>query len=121
MANELEVSLSFTYEKGLVKEERSISRQKIDVAGKLVRAGVQNVGTSEEALDLGGVSSGGYCFLRNLSETSGNTIMVRQSSADDDLIRLDPGEFAFFRLEASAPYVIAATEAADMEIVLLSA
>lgn len=122
MANELTIGMSLEYEKGLKTISKAISNLPITVTGTVTKEGVQSVGSSEEAIDLGGVSAGGYCFLRNLSENGSAYLSVRQATSASDLIRMGPGEFCLFRLDddATAPYVIASSGSIDMEIILLS-
>ncbi len=122
VSNQLKIGMSLSYEKGLKKISKAISNFPITVTGTVTKEGVQNVGNSEEAIDLGGVSAGGYCFLRNLAETGTAYLSVRQATSASDLIRMGPGEFCLFRLDddATAPFVIASSGTIDMEIILLS-
>lgn len=120
MANELTLSVEFAYAKGVVSKEVKVANLRVTVTGTKLVDQVQNIGTSEEAIDIGDVSPGGYMFARNLDST--NFISIRQATAASDLVRLDPGECALFRLDddATAPFAIADTAACDLEFILLS-
>lgn len=79
----------------------------------------QEIGTSEEALDLGDISTGGWFFARNLDTT--NYVELRSGTGATDFVRLNAGEFCLFRIsgDASAPYAIANTAAVDLEYALV--
>jgi hypothetical protein len=120
VSNELTLSVTMTYKSGKIDRSVSVANLSRDVSGAVMAHVIQNVGSSEEALDLSGVAAGGYVFMRNLDAT--NFISVRQATSASDLIRLDPGDVALFRLDddATAPFVIADTAACDLEFWLLS-
>ena len=75
----------------------------------------QNIGTSEEAITLGEVTSPGWAFFINRDET--NFIELRVATGGAKFAKLKPGEFAFLRLGsgAQAPYAIADTAACQLE------
>lgn len=89
----------------------------IDVSGAQVMDNVQNIGTSEEAILLGDVASGGYWFVQNLDAT--NFVELRSGTGATDFIKLLAGEWAIFRTsgDASAPYAIADTGACNVRFV----
>ncbi len=120
MANELTITISLTYERGKTKLSVQENNLQVDVTGDLAIQHVQNVGTSEVAIDLGGVTAGGYMFARNLDST--NYVEIRSGTSATDVIRLKAGEVALFRLSAdsTAPFAIADTAAVDLEYLLLS-
>ena len=71
---------------------------------------VWNVGTSEESLTaFGGITNGGLCWVKNLDLT--NYIDIGPATTVY-LIRLKPGEFAFFRLLPAADLFAKANTAA---------
>jgi hypothetical protein len=121
MADELTVSALFAYAKGGVSLELNIKDLSIDVTGTVLEHQVQNIGTTEEALDIGATGAGGYCIMVNRDTT--NFVSIRQATGAADLIRLKAGEVAMFRLDddATAPFAIADTAACDLEFMLLSA
>ena len=58
MANELTITVSATYKKGNVAEfSRTLTAKKVTVSANLGVYHIQNIGTSEEALDLGALMS----------------------------------------------------------------
>lgn len=120
MANELRLTATFSYEKGDASIDEQVSNLGVDVTGSVVAAGVQEIGTSEEALGLNGVTTGGYLFIKNLDDT--NYVSIRSGTGATDLVRLKAGEFAIFRVDSSssAPFAIANTAAVNVRYVLLS-
>ena len=121
MANEVTLSVSLNYVRGKTNITVEESNLNVDVTGDLLVHHVQNVGfASEEALDLGGVTAGGYMFARNLDAT--NFVSIRSGTGATNVIKLKPGEVALFRLSdaATAPFAIADTAAVDLEYLLLS-
>lgn len=119
MANEITAKASITFTKSKATVTMDIGTLQIDVTGSQFIHNVQSVGTSEEAILLGDAGAGGMCFMINRDAT--NFVSIRQGTGASDLIRLDPLEFAFFRLDddATAPYWIADTAACEVEYVLI--
>lgn len=79
----------------------------------------QTIGTSEEALDLGDIATGGYFVAINRDPT--NYVQIRSGTGATDLVRLEAGETCAFRLspDATAPYAIADTAACELEFLLI--
>lgn len=84
------------------------------VTGNEIMDNVQAVGTSEEAILMGDVPAGGYCFVQNLDST--NFVELRSGTGGTDFIRLLAAEWAIFRLspDATAPFAIADTAACNV-------
>lgn len=80
------------------------------------------VGTSEEAIPLGEVSSLGWAFIRNLDDT--NYLEIRSATGSgNDIIKIKAGKFALFHFgsDVSAPYAIANTAPVQMEYIIWAA
>ena len=76
-------------------------------------------GVTATAIPLGQVDEPHWCYLKNLDAT--NYVGVRKASGDTDLIRLYPGEVAFFPMNPTAvPCVIADTDTCYVEFFILS-
>lgn len=122
MANELTVAVKATYDNGGTTftapdaAARSIS---INVTGDNVMHNRQTIGTSEEALVLGDVATGGYFIAVNRDDA--NFVELRSGTGATDFIRLKAGEVCLFRVspDAMAPYAIADTAACELEYWLL--
>lgn len=97
MADELSLSLSLNFDKGVtITAERSGT---VTVAGN---AGIKNavtVTTFGGALQLGGVVTVGYVYLKNLDATNYITFGADGSTYP---LKLKAGEFALFRYNATA-------------------
>lgn len=117
MANEATVTTSLQFKKGNVDLTLSDAAKKFDVTGTRYQRAVQNVGTSEEALDMGDITDPGWAYFRNL-DTS-NYVEIRAATGDAACIRINAGESCCFRLVATAPFVIANTASLDLEYMIV--
>jgi len=120
MANELTLSITVSYAKGNVASiSRALSSLGITVSGDVFLHHVQAIGTSEEALILGGVTvTGGFAWMKNLDDT--NFIEIRSATGSgNDILKLKAGEACVFRWgsDVSAPYAIANTAECDLEYI----
>jgi len=92
-----------------------------DIATKKFVSGKISVGTSEEAIPLGEVTSLGWAVFKNLDTT--NYVELRSASgAANDIIKLKAGEGCAFRFgsDVTAPYLIANTAACQVEYKIYS-
>ena len=128
MANELTMSGSLSYEDstGTAKSLAFTSVIK-SVVTKRVTEIKQNVGITEEAINLGDVSSPAYAMFINRDET--NFIELKVATSGAIFAKLDPdtngdgkGGFAFLKLGSGAqvPFAIADTAPCDMETLIIS-
>lgn len=94
---------------------------KIDVAAARFIRMRQNVGLTWEVLDLGDIATGGWFCAINHDAT--NFVQIRPVAADAAMVRLNPGEFCLFRMDAAAtaPQAQADTAAVDLEYMLVEA
>lgn len=120
MANTLTIDFDlFEFVSGNRKVSREYGKKTFTVTGDKFTHIIQEIGTAEEAIDLGDVSAGGYSFWWNHDST--NFVTIRPGTGADDLVKIGAGEVALFRLAASAPYAIADTAACEVEYVILEA
>lgn len=129
MANEVTVGGSLKYSASEVEVSRSFSNIIKSIAGtKRFTHTVQSVGTSEEAIDLGDVSTPGWAVFRNLDQT--NYIELKVATGGAIFAKLVPdsdgdgkGGIAVLQLGsgATAPFAIANTAACNMEIFIIEA
>lgn len=121
MANELTLNASMNYADSESADETIEVVEKLaSVATKRYTKVKQNIGTSEEAINLGDISAPGWVLLRNRDET--NYIEIKVATSAAIFAKLLPGEFCFLRLGsgAQAPYAIANTAACQLEIFIAS-
>lgn len=116
MPSELQVQGSIAFTKSGALISRTFASTYFDVSGT---AGVQNVisvGTSDESLALGDISTIGWIYLKNMDAT--NYISV---GSDGTLypIKLKAGEFFLGRWNAAAIHAKANTGACNMEYILI--
>jgi hypothetical protein len=120
MASELDITVAFTFDKGTHEEFSRAATFSVTVSGNRYFHNIQSIGITEEALNLGDLTSPfGVAWFRNLDET--NYVEIRLGTgASNDIIRLNAGEAWPLRLgsDVSAPYAIANTAAVDLEIVV---
>ena len=116
MSNEITATGILEYEDSEdASETLSISDLIASVATKKYIKGKQAIGTSEEAITLGEVTSPGWAIFINRDET--NFINLKVATGGAIFAKLKAGEFAILRLGsgAQAPYAIADTAACQLE------
>lgn len=123
MANELTINIRVEYSKSgteITWPDAAKQTHTITVTGTRFLHNRQAIGTSEEAIDLGDLSTGGWFFGVNRDAT--NYLEIRAGTALTDLVKLKAGEVCMFRIsaDASAPFAIANTAACDLEYWLLN-
>jgi len=118
MANEITYNIFFEVEKGGAKFTRATGSQNITVSGDHIAAGTQNVGTSAEALEKGGITTTGMLYIHNLDGT--NFVEVGYDDTGfKPTVKVKAGEYAAFRLTQSTPQVKADTAAVNIEYILV--
>ena len=84
---------------------------------------VQDVGTSEEALDIDGLTAAGaLCIMKNTDDT--NYVEVRSGTgASNDIIKILAGECQCWRFgsDITAPYIVANQAAVKVQFRLIPA
>lgn len=129
MASELTINCSMVYDDPLGGD---VSLEVVDlvknVSSKKPVKLIQEIGTSEEAVDLGETGTPVYAMFKNLDPT--NFINLKVATGGAIFARLDPdtnedgtGGVALLRLGsgATAPFAIADTAACRMAVMLLPA
>jgi hypothetical protein len=120
MSNELALTASMVYTKFSTSESASFSGS-VDVVGNNFIHHVQNVGfASDEALELGDVTVGGYLVAVNRDGT--NFVQIFGATGETALVQLLPGDFCQFRVDPGATvFVQADTDAVLLEYWLYEA
>ena len=118
MAAEITLSASLTFLKGGIGSSLADTDLTFDVSGTDYFQGTQGVGfASEEALDLGHITTPGYCYMKNTDST--NFVVVRGVAADTITIKLKAGEVALFRHGGTVPTVQADTSEVQIDYLLI--
>ena len=118
MADEITISASLKVSNGLLTSPRSVTRLQADQATQMSREGVQSIGTTYEAIDLGDVATAGYVYIRNIDTTNYVEIGTEVSAAFAPAIKLLAGEAALFRAGAVL-YAKADTAAVKIDVLIL--
>lgn len=123
MANELTLTLKAVFAKSgtsITFPDAAAQEISVTVSGTKFVHNRQSIGTSEEAIALGEVSTGGYFIGINRDAT--NYLEIRSGTGGTDLVRLNAGEVCCFRMsgDSSAPFAIANTAACELEYILWS-
>lgn len=120
MANEITVSCSLKVVKSAsnIDHGLSFSGLQFDMSGTEYIHNIQIVGTSEEQITFGDVTTPGWSIWKNLDST--NYVEIRPGTAVADLVRMNAGEPAMFRLaaDATAPYALADTANVRLQYLL---
>ena len=113
MANELTLSgLRIQFAKANVPSvDFSPASMSVTVTANVNMDNVQTVGITEEAILLGDVSTGGYCYIENLDTT--NFISLRQATGAANFAKIAAGKWNIITIspDATAPFAIADTAA----------
>lgn len=117
MANEISVTLGVQVKNGHHVDKFEPGTVQITQSSAGRGGHVQNIGTSEEVVDFGDISTNGVLALRNLSTTDYIVYGPEDTNAMVIFGKLKPGEIAFLRV---APTVVmraqADTNAALMDV-----
>jgi len=116
MANELSSQCGLSYSKGGDVFQASESFT-INVSGTARISGRQNIGTAEEQLVLGDVSSVGIVWIKNLDTTNFITVGTVTNQRG---FRINAGESFPFRAANNAIFVAANTAAVDVSYAVFS-
>ena len=118
MANEIAFSGSLRVLPSIGRtREALVSGFRADMAGSRVVDDTQLIGTSAEAIQMGEITSPGWCYIKNLDVT--NYVTIRNGSTGADVIKLLAGESAYFRWPSTAvPYAIANTASCYIEYII---
>ena len=120
MADEITLSASLSVTKGAANTVTlASSGLTVTLAGTKWFHHIQNIGTSEEALDMGSITAPGWAYFKNLNDT--DYVELRPGTGVVDMIRLNAGEFALFRLaeDVTAPFAIANSNTVNLEYFIL--
>jgi len=117
MASELTVSAALAFKKGGVAPAISKTNITFNVTGTKFVQGIQQIGTSAEALDIGDITTVGWALIENLDST--NFVTVRDGAAGADVVKLKAGEFFVGRLATSTPFLIANTAAVNVQYLVV--
>lgn len=121
MSNEITLNASLAYADDESADlALEIAEALASVTTKKYIKAKQNIGTSEEAIGLGEVTSLGWALFINRDPT--NYIELRTGTGATKFAKLRPGKFAFFEFGSgiTAPYAIADTAACQMEYLIIS-
>lgn len=115
MAGEIKLTVLLKFAKSSTTTEAKVNDLAVTVTGTRFIHNRQSIGTSEEALDLGDIATGGWFVAINRGAT--NFIEIRSGTGATDIIKLKAGEPCCFRMsgDATAPFAIANTAAGDLE------
>lgn len=102
MANEITLSFNLQLTNGNYTESVNPGSVRIDQAAIGANGGVYSVPTSEEVVDTGDVSTEGLLYLQNLDATNYINYGPESGGAMVSIAKLEPGEFAFLRLDSTA-------------------
>jgi len=119
LANELTLTASLAFSKGEFSALMNKTGIQLDVAGEDYIEMSQLVTTSEAALDLGGVTTGGYLLMFNPDTT--NFVEIRSGTGIADCVKIPAGGVALFMLASAAPFIISDTGSVRVSYLLIEA
>lgn len=129
MAGEITDGFSIAYDDGLQNASLALANRLLTSAGKRVTKLIQNVGTSQEALQMGEITAPGAFALVNLDPT--NFIDVKVATSGAIFARLKPDTLGngtggwvagdCLGSGAQAPFAIADTATCRMAVLICDA
>jgi hypothetical protein len=120
MANEISVSLRLAVNNGFIVHQENPGTNSLDMTGVVATGGIQSIGTTEEILTMGDVTSPGYAYFRNCDKANYVEIGVKPAATFYPFAKLKYGEAAIIRLGTSAPYAKANTGAVSLQYYILA-
>lgn len=112
MPNKIDIKSSVEFRpenrKAVNTGEQSFS---FEPSSKAYITGIQTIGTTEEALEIGDVSSAGLIWIRNKDKT--NFVQIGLTASYP--IKLTPGQFCLFPPDSGAIFAKADTADVDVE------
>ena len=119
MANELTLTATLKFDKSTKSADVGKTGLQLDVTGGDYITKTQVVGTSQEAIVIGEITTPGYMFIRNLDAT--NYIEIRDGSSGADVVKVRAGGVALFELATATPFAIANTASCEVEYTIIEA
>ena len=114
MANELSATISITFSKGGAEVNRAESIE-ITVTGDAYTAGVQEIGTTEEAVAQGSeLGTPGWIFIKNIDDTNYVEFGISTGVYTTKIIA---GKFAWFFVNGATLYAKANTAACNIDYI----
>lgn len=117
MANELSMSVSVTYNKNGITDQRTMQKT-ADVSGSAMCGGVQTIGTTEEEIAIGDIGTKGFARFLNIDATNYIEIGSYVAGTFYPLVKMEPTDPAWFRLAGVTLYARANTAAAKLEYMI---
>jgi hypothetical protein len=117
MANEISYSGTLRYSKDKAAAAQTISFL-ADQAGDKYQAGIQTVGTTEEALEQGDVGTIGFVAMRNADDT--NYVEIGKTTGVYS-IKLEPGEGCRVSWNGTTILAKANTAPCDVDYLIIEA
>jgi len=120
MADEITLTLKMAVLKGSLAHTENPGAISVTLSGTNATGGVQNIGTTAEALTMGDVSSPGYAYFRNTGTTNFVELGTGTGGSFVGFAKLKAGEAAVIRLTTAAPTARANTAAVDLQYFILA-
>jgi hypothetical protein len=119
MANEIRYNFQTILNNGDLSDTYSSGNLVADQATPSLIRATKNIGTSQEAIPLGDVTTPGWAVFQNLDDTNFIEIGL-DVGGFQPFIKLEPGYQCVVPLGTSAPYARADTAAADLFYIIYS-
>lgn len=121
MADELTIDATVTYaDADGVTDTLSIAALEVTLGVKVFSHQKILVATSEQAVNITGITTLGYAMFINRDET--NFVEIRTGTGATKFIKLEAGEVALFRFGSgiTAPFIIADTAPCLVEVIIFN-
>ena len=120
MANEITVTIGINVSKGYLKHNLATTSQQLTLTGTHDYSNTQDIGTTEEALELGtNLGTPGVAYFTNTDTTNFVTIGVKPAATYYPLLKIKAGETWPVRLDNVAFYAKADTATVKLKYYIL--
>ena len=119
MANELQLQFTLKFTKApLPVLDINSGLQTVNVVGRRLYRGVQNINITPEQVTLGDSTAFGYAYFKNLDTV--NFVTLQVAVGGTPFAKLGPGESAMFRLAPTVNlYATADTAPVDLDVTVI--
>ena len=119
MADEIKLNVGLRASKSTLQVEPTNITDSFDMSGTDYCSGTQIIGTAEEAITIGEITTPGYVLLQNLDAAINITVVFVTGQTNG--ILLEPGGFCLFKKSTTGLFAFSASGSPALKKVILEA
>lgn len=118
MADEITIKIYMDNALVTPSEQVNTNTLRYDMHGDALVRGVQNIGTTEEQINVGDIASLGFCYFKNMEPPDAGNYVEVGTSTGVYQIKLRAGQVGLMPLNGTAVYAKANTAAVNLQYFL---